>query len=75
MVHLSALAGPTLIAWAEVRHDSPVRHRFRSSCTCRCDVTPQLSAVRRDLDGEPSAAGPLAKVYEQIMRVLLHVRA
>jgi len=41
---------------------------------CRCDATPQLSAVRADPDEEPSAAGPLAKVYEHVMRVLLHVR-
>ena len=39
-----------------------------------CDGTAALSAPESEYEEEPTAAGPLAKLYEQIMRILLHVR-
>ena len=38
-----------------------------------CDAGAVLSAAESEYEEEPTAAGPLAKLYEQIMRVLLAV--
>lgn len=40
-----------------------------------CDVSVSLSAAESEYDEEPTAAGPLARLYENIMRVLLAVSA
>lgn len=38
-----------------------------------CDASAVLSAPENEYEEEPTSAGPLAKLYEQIMRVLLAV--